>query len=418
MHPKLKLVFSGVDIHRRTHSAVFINAFGEKLGEIKFENKPSAFEGFLKEAKKLLKRGQSLVWGLEDCEGSGRPLAVFLKSKGLVVKKVNSNLSAAERKSQPGNGKTDFIDAENVARVLLTRLDILPDFSQTDIYWTIGTLVRKRASIVNDNIILKNQVQAYIIQHYPSYKSFFSVFDCATGLEFWERFPSPSRLKTVTVEELGKMLYQKSSGFFDVVKAKAIFEAVEKDGDTGTEFQESRDFIVSSCIKEIKHNNDEISKTEKEIKKLMKTLPYQLETMKGVDFVTAAAIIAEVGDIRRFANADKLAKFAGCSPVSHSSGDTERNIRNKYGNRRLYYIFQGIAARNVSAGRNKDKPVNGIFYEYYNRKISQGKTSSQAIKAVTRRVINIIYGLMKSGNAYVHPQTFDLQAQDKKAAEN
>jgi transposase len=75
-----------------------------------------------------------------------------------------------------------------------------------------------------------------------------------------------------------------------------------------------------------------------------------LETMKGVDFVTAAAIIAEVGDVKRFANANKLAKFAGCSPVSNSSGDTERNVRNKYGNRKLYYIFQGIAARNISAG--------------------------------------------------------------------
>ncbi|MCX7745986.1 MAG: transposase, partial [Clostridia bacterium] len=172
---------------------------------------------------------------------------------------------------------------------------------------------------------------------------------------------------------------------------------------------DSRDFIVSSCIQEIRHNNSEISKTEKEIKKLMKTLPYQLETMRGVDFVTAAAIVAEVGDIRRFSNADKLAKFAGCSPVSRSSGDTERNIRNKYGNRRLYYIFQGIAARNINAGRNKNKPVNGIFYEYYHKKISQGKTTPQAIKSVTRRVINIVYGLMKSGKAYVHPETANLK---------
>lgn len=285
----------------------------------------------------------------------------------------------------------------------------LPDFLQSDIYWTIGTLVRKRASIVNDNITLKNQVQSYIIQHYPSYKSFFSVFDCATGLEFWERFPSPSKLKDITEEELGAILYEKSSGFFDVVKARFILEAIGKDGDTSTEFQDSRNFIVPSTIKEIKHNNNEITMIEKEIKALMKTLPYKLETMKGIDFVTAAAIIAEVGDIKRFANSDKLAKFAGCSPISQSSGDTERNIRNRFGNRRLYYIFQGIAARNISAGRNKKKPVNGLFYEYYHRKISQGKTSGQAIKAVTRRVINIVYGLMKSGKPYVHPQEENIK---------
>lgn len=132
-------------------------------------------------------------------------------------------------------------------------------------------------------------------------------------------------------------------------------------------------------------------------------LPYKLETMIGVDFITAASLIAEIGSINRFSSADKLAKFAGIAPVSRSSGETERNIRNKRGNRTLYYIIQGIAARNVNAGRNKNKPVNGIFYEYYNKKLSQGKTSHQAIKAVMRRIVNIIYGLMKSGKEYIHP---------------
>ena len=43
----------------------------------------------------------------------------------------------------------------------------------------------------------------------------------------------------------------------------------------------------------------------------MKTQPYKSETMKGVDFVTVATLVAEIGDIRRFANADKLVKFCG-----------------------------------------------------------------------------------------------------------
>jgi hypothetical protein len=160
--------------------------------------------------------------------------------------------------------------------------------------------------------------------------------------------------------------------------------------------------MVVNCIKEVRHNNEELFTIEREIKKLMKTLPYKLETMKGVDFVTAAALTAEIGDINRFASADKLAKFAGICPISHSSGDTEKNIRNKFGNRRLHYIFQGIAARNINAGRNKDTPVNGIFYEYYHKKLSEGKTTNQAIKSVMRRIVNIVYGMMKNGTEYVH----------------
>lgn len=404
MHPKLKMVFAGVDTHRRTHSAVLLNCFGERLGEIKFENKPSAFEDFLKEAKKMVKRGQTIVFGLEDCGGSGRSLAVFLKSKNITVKKVNSNLSSGERNNQPIVNKTDFIDAECIARILITRYDTLPEFQQFDVYWTLSTLVRRRSSIVKANVMLKNQAHVYIIQHYPSYRKFFNEFDCATALHFWETYPSPPKLKDITEDALGEILHQKSSGFFDVRKARQILEYVEKDGDTTTEFQESRDFMIQCCIREIKHNNEEISKIEKEIKKLMKMLPYKLETMIGVDFVTAASLIAEIDNIERFSSADKLAKFMGVAPVSRSSGDTERNIRNRRGNRTLYYIVQGIAARNVSAGRNKNKPVNGLFYEYYNKKLSQGKTSHQAIKAVMRRIVNIIYGLMKSGKEYVHPE--------------
>lgn len=403
MHPKLKMLFCGIDTHRRTHTAVIINCFAEKLGEVQFENKPSAFDEFYKNARKYVKKGQTVVFGLEDCGAAGRPLAVFLTTKKCVVKRVNSNLSSAERKSQPGTDKTDFIDAECVARVLLTKYDTMPEFEQHDIYWTLGTLVRKRASVVNNNIVVKNQLHAYIIAHYPSYKLFFNDFSCPTALEFWETYPSPSKLSEVTAEELGEMLYKRSSGFFDTVKASQILELVEKDGDTTTGFQDSRDFMVSNCVKEIKQNNAELSTIEKEIKKLMKMLPYKLESFKGIDFITAAAIVAEIGDINRFASADKLAKFAGICPVSRSSGDTQKDIRNHFGNRRLHYIFQGIAARNINAGRNKDKPVNGIFYEYYNRKLSQGKTTNQAIKAVMRRLVNIVYGMMKSGKEYVHP---------------
>ena len=129
---------------------------------------------FYKEVKKQVKRGQTISFGLEDCGSSGRPLAVFLKSKKCIIKKVNSNLSSAEREKQPNQNKTDSIDAECVARVLLDMYDSLPEFEQTDVYWTLGALVRKRAKTVNDNIIIKNQAHVYIIAHYPSYKLFFN----------------------------------------------------------------------------------------------------------------------------------------------------------------------------------------------------------------------------------------------------
>lgn len=194
-----------------------------------------------------------------------------------------------------------------------------------------------------------------------------------------------------------------SSGFFGADKAKEIFELVDKDGNTQTEYQEVRDFMVTTCVKEVKHNSQEIKNIEQAIKKLMGELGYKLETMIGIDLVTAAGFIAEIGDIGRFSSSDKLAKYSGIAPVIYSSGEKDRKIKSCQGNRALYTLFHYLAARNINLGRNKDKPVNEIFYNYYQKKISEGKTKHQAIICVMRRLVNIIYGMMKNKTEYIHP---------------
>ena len=99
MHEKQKHIYVGVDLHKQHHVAVIINCWQEKKGEIKFENKPSAFSTFLLDIDKLIEEGMTPVFGLEDVGGYGRALAQFLSDHGQVVKKVNPALSYAERKS-------------------------------------------------------------------------------------------------------------------------------------------------------------------------------------------------------------------------------------------------------------------------------------------------------------------------------
>ncbi|MCX7748964.1 MAG: transposase [Clostridia bacterium] len=208
---------------------------------------------------------------------------------------------------------------------------------------------------------------------------------------------------SVTKEDLGELLYNSSSGFFGVGHAEKILMLVERDGDTSTKFQETRDFIVSHCIKELKHCTKEMDVIEREIKSLMKKFPYKLETMPGIETITAAAIVSEIGDIRRFASANKLLRYSGISPVSCSSGDKDKNFRNRQGNRRLYEIFRNIAARSICKGRNNQSPVNDAFLSYYNKKITQGKTRRQALIAVMSQIAKIVYSMMRDERAYVKP---------------
>jgi transposase len=80
-----------------------------------------------------------------------------------------------------------------------------------------------------------------------------------------------------------------------------------------------------------------------EIEKMLATIDYQLTTMPGIGTAIAAKMIAEIGDISRFNNADKLAAFAGISSKNISSGDKGRAESNKQGNRQLHGLFYFLA---------------------------------------------------------------------------
>ncbi|MHB8064121.1 MAG: IS110 family RNA-guided transposase [Ruminiclostridium sp.] len=402
-HPKARYIYVGVDTHKRTHTAVAISCYGEKLFEYTFDNKPSAYDGLLEESKKHLKKGISPAFGLEDTSSSGRALAVYLLSHKRIVKKVDSSLTYSERRNQAITNKTDSFDALCIARILFSKFDELMDADPRDLYWTLKMLVGRRASLVDATVALKNQLHSYLVYSYPSYRQFFNSIHCFTALVFWDKYPSPIHLKEVTVEELGEFLREASDDFFSVNKAKEILRIIKSDGSIEAEYQGSRDFIIKMCVKEIRYNNEEIGNIEAEIKKLLKYFDYKLESMIGIDYITAAYFIAEIGSIDRFETPHKLAKYAGISPINYSSGDRSMLLKNQQGNRALYTMFHNLAARSISCGRNKDRPVNDIFYEYYQKKLSQGKTTHQAIICVMRRLVNIVYGLMKNRTEYKHP---------------
>ncbi len=403
MHHKLKHIYIGVDLHKAHHTAVIINCWNEKLEEITIDNKPSEFSKLLKEVKKHTTKDITPVFGLEDVGGYGRSLAVYLVESNQIVKEVNSALSYAERKSYPTTQKSDSWDAKCIADVLLKKLDTLPDANPQDIYWTIGQLVTRRNALVKALSGLKNQLHTQLSYSYPSYKKFFSEIDGKTALAFWEQYPSPKHMVGITEEKLTLFLRKASRNACSTRKAKAVLELIDKDGDTIREYQDSRDFLIQSHVRDIKFKKDEMKKVEEELKKMMALLDYQLETMAGIDTVTSSKLVAEIGDINRFSNPNKLARYAGIAPVNFSSGGKGKDQKSKQGNRTLHGIFYTLAMQQVQVSKGSRVPRNPVFYEYYQRKIKEGKTNGQALVCVMRRLVNIIYGMMKNKTPYRMP---------------
>ena len=60
--------------------------------------------------------------------------------------------------------------------------------------------------------------------------------------------------------------------------------------------------------------------------------------------------------------------------------------------------------------------VNPIFHDYYSKKLNEGKTKRQALKAVQRRLVNVIFNMMKHQTTYINPPMVKLKAHTDEAS--
>lgn len=237
--------------------------------------------------------------------------------------------------------------------------------------------------------------------HYPSYKKFFCDIDGKAALAFWEKYPAPYYLESVGAEELTVYLRKASHNTCSTRKAEEILELVKKDGETKRNYQDSRDFLVVNMVQDMKRSRELIKQTEEQLRQLLAETDFKLQSMDGISTVTEAELIAEIGDIHRFSNADKLARFAGIAPVRFSSGGKGKDEASGQGNRVLNAIFHNLAVQQIQVAKGDNKKQrNPVFYEFYQRKLAEGKTKKQALICVMRRLVNIIYSMMKHKTEY------------------
>ena len=146
---KQNFIYVGIDLHKETHTAVMIDCYNQKLGEITFPNRPADFPKLVTKVKKCNTDAKEVVYGLENAYGYGRALAVWLIDKGYFVKDVNTAISHRQAKHRGAMyRKSDSDDAEAIALATLNMLDKLPDACPNDAYWSLGQLVHRRDNIM------------------------------------------------------------------------------------------------------------------------------------------------------------------------------------------------------------------------------------------------------------------------------
>ena len=399
IYQKRNTCYVGCDMHKDTHCAVIIDCWMNNLGEVNFENRPSKFPSFVEDVKRIC-GNKDIVFGLEDTKGYGRNLASYLVGRRFDVKHVNPAYTSGIRLSNPIVYKDDSYDAYCVARVLRDMVDKLPDAKQEDIYWTIRQLVKRRDLLVKNNVMNKNTLHNQLMYSHPSYRKFFALIDGKSALCFWENYPSPMHVDSTTSVKI----YETLKGVHQGLKVERVLEIlamIESDGDTRKEYQEERDFIVRSLVKSIKNNLEQIKDVDNELKRIIPKTGYRLSSMSGINIVIEGQLISEIGDVNRFPDSDKLARFMGLAPVCFSSAGKGKDERCRNGNRSLNAIFHFLAIQMVSVSVSASgKARYPVFREYFEMKVKEGKNKPQALVCVARRLVRIIYGMMNAKTEY------------------
>jgi transposase len=346
-------MFIGVDVHKDTHTAVGVSPFGEKLFEITVGNYKQDFEVLTKKVEEE-KGTLSPYFGLEDCHGYGERLAGYLVEQYPVIH-VPSILVDRARQNATHPEKSDSLDALGVAKVMMQSIDRLPVYTiseESQRAKQIKEISLDREYLVEERTRLKNQLHIL----------FYRVWNT----EYKAKFKDPFSLKALA--------YWK--------KAKPACDP----------------FLLRSMKRKVKrllNIHHEVSELEGEMTTLLKGGAYTIQTASGCGVVIASTIIGEIGDIARFHSPGALAKYAGCAPREYSSGKTQRHRKTRSGNRRLNCAFHRMALSQISRmGNYKAKA-------YFKRKISEGKSKSQALVCLRRQMVNIVWMMLKHKSVYV-----------------
>jgi len=403
-------LFVGIDTHKNQHTAAIINCFHQKLGTIEIPNNQSDFDQLIDEINSLNLNNKTLVFGLEDTQGLGRSLAQWLIQNNYQVKEVNPAYTKEQRSSSPNPDKSDPVDAEAIANVLYSKWNNLPNVQKDANFKALTQLNNQRANLIKQRTQVKTRLDNLIHQQYPNYKKFFSdPTGGKTALAFWEKFPHPSQLKYYGEKRLQKFLKNQARGI-SKDKASTILNLVNKNKPVDKAV-ETRISIIPMLVEQLRLLNKQLEKINAKLKVAVEQTSYKLTTMPGINYKLAAKFIAEIGDISRFDSADQLARYAGLAPARKNSGTFNRHISKKYGCRQLNSAFHILAQQQVTT--NHGKPRNPVAYKYYQKKLAEGKPRKIAFTCLQRRLVDIIYAMMRDKSAYKMPKVPEYEILDK-----
>ena len=153
-------------------------------------------------------------------------------------------------------------------------------------------------------------------------------------------------------------------------------------------------FQIKLLIDQIDFIEGQASEVEARIRTGIEKVEPLILTIPGIGYTLGAQIVSEIGDVRRFRNASSIVKYAGINPSISQSGkfSSEENHITKQGSpylRRALYLAAMAQLK-----------LKSPFYDYYAKKRADGKSHREALVAVARKLVHVIYAVLSKQEPY------------------
>ena len=394
------MLYAGIDVAKRRHEICLVNNVGDIALKMQIQNNQKGMDKLLRTLERLGLGPEDIQFCLEATGHYWLPIYCYLNKLGFRLHVINPIQSDALRNLYVRKTKTDQKDALLLADLLRFGRAPATELPPETVI-KLQTLSRLRFGFVSQVSGLKNQILGILDRVFPEYEDCFSSVFVQTSKELLKEYPDPEELAQVDLSELTAFLAKHSRGRLGQDRAQKIRSLAK--GTFGINLaMDAFTLELRLLLDQVEFIEEQIKMIEEAIDEIMEELrpskdtPYRhvIETIPGIGPVLAAAIIGEVGDIKRFPNARALVAYSGLDATVMSSGEFEgtRNRISKRGSPTLRHCLW-LAA--VSARR-----YNPELKDYYELKRSQGKHSSVATIAVARRLVHLLYSLWKDDRPF------------------
>jgi len=334
---------------------------------------------------------------LVTMESSGHywmPLASHLRRRDVPVAVVNPLAAKSFAKSRLARTKSDPADARNLAEMAMREpLDARDPLTGAE----LRQAARFAMTLVAGQAKVCQRLLRLVDLGFPELGELFDDPTCRTARGVLRIAPTAraaTRRRTSTLANANAGPGRRRLG---QTKAERL-QAAAADSIAVPELDAEVAFEIGLLLDQYDLLEGQIEAADRRVASLLDgETARRLLTIPGVGPSTAATLMAEVGDITRFADVDQLLAYAGVHPAERSSGRKGSSPetawrRSKAGNSHLRVAAYRMAVVGVQH--------NPIIAAHYARKRAAGKSKMNALGHCMRKALSIVWGVWRNGHDF------------------